>query len=754
MKTIEDLTDAIDKITREVHEREEKKKDDIIKQVSKEYKGDWDVTIHDTIDYFDANLSYELTGYKPIDETHGLDFNPDWFTEAKQAFMRTGHYCQFPSNTKSYKDFWDSQYKRCRDGLTINGYTITGDNYYFLNFYQLLDLTNTSKAGAGRNYAFPSFYVKQYEYFHYVELCKRLRVNAIGLKARGVGFSEIGAAIVVNTYNCRQNTQSMIAASLELYVAKTLSKCWKQLDFLNDFTDMGFFKLRQVIDTTTEKKASVYKVINGQRTEAGWMSDILGITANIPSKIRGDRTDLLIYEESGSWPNWKKAFLQGDALVGIQGNQFGIKMAWGTGGDSGPALEGLANAYSNPEVYGALPYKHKYTPSGEEIISAYFIPAYTIINKPGYMDHRGFTDPVKGKAYYEKQRDLKAADPAALLIYTAEYCFNAEEALALEGTNKFNKILLSEQIARVRMHKKELHIENGVLNYKYNGVQDKKHIAGFIWTPIPNGTIHILEHPVWTLKDLRDAEGHPVAYEKMNNLYVAGIDSIDLGQDDTSANTKDPSKFAITIKKRIVGINDPQYVAYYKERPNDIRDAYKTAIKLLQYYNCKANIEASKVSMITWARENQYLGLFIKRPRATLTDVMRGVSKQYGTPATATIIEHQTDLIKYYIEDYCHDIWFDEILSELTRYTDENKRKFDLVASMGMAELADEELSGQVPSKTEVQVEEWQDIGWYFDSNGIRRYGVIPKKNQQQINYNLNFGNDRSGIRTSNPEYY
>jgi hypothetical protein len=47
------------------------------------------------------------------------------------------------------------------------------------------------------------------------------------------------------------------------------------------------------------------------------MSEIVGITADKPSKIRGGRTDLLLYEESGSWPNWKKAFLQGDALVGI-----------------------------------------------------------------------------------------------------------------------------------------------------------------------------------------------------------------------------------------------------------------------------------------------------------------------------------------------------------------------------------------------------------------------------------------------------
>ena len=69
------------------------------------------------------------------------------------------------------------------------------------------------------------------------------------------------------------------------------------------------------------------------------------------------------------------------------------------------------------------------------------------------------------------------------------------------------------------------------------------------------------------------------------------------------------------------------------------------------------------------------------------------------TPATPAIINHQTDLIADYVEDYGHTIWFDEMLDELNRYTDENKRKFDIVASMAMAELADEELGSIVPSK-------------------------------------------------------
>jgi hypothetical protein len=39
--------------------------------------------------------------------------------------------------------------------MTVNGFTITGDHYYFLNFYRLEDLTSAKKAGGGRNEDFP-----------------------------------------------------------------------------------------------------------------------------------------------------------------------------------------------------------------------------------------------------------------------------------------------------------------------------------------------------------------------------------------------------------------------------------------------------------------------------------------------------------------------------------------------------------------------------------------------------------------------
>lgn len=752
------LPEEIQKIVEEVKEKEQQEFKEIIQEAKRNLDKDrkWDVESRDEIKFFDSTLSYELTGYRPINKEQGLDFDPSWFTEVRDTFTRTGNYCQYRPNTKAYADFWTQEYIRCREGMTVNGYTITGDHYFFLNYYQLMDLTSTKKAGEGRLYDFPKFFVAQYEFFHYVEMCKRLKKNAALMKARGVGFSEMDASLAANTYNCRRNSITVLAAQQDNYVTKTLDKVWKALSFLNDYTNGGFFKLRQVSDTQYLKKASYYKLINGQKVEAGWMSQIQGIVADKPNKIRGDRTDLLIYEEGGSWPNSTKAFIQGDALVGIQGQKFGIKLIGGTGGDSGPALEGLRTIYESPEKYDVLPFRHSFTSTGEVAFTGYFIPAFTVVNTPECMDKRGYTDPEKGRAFYDKERSKLAGDPKSLVIYAAEYCYTAEEGFSQEGDNKFNKINIAEQITQVSILKRGPKIETGNLDYIFkNNQHTPENVTGFQWKPSPDGKIKILEHPVWTLEPETDPESGNIIREKipeMRGLYVVGIDGIDIGASQTSEYTKDPSDFCLVVKKRVMGLHDPQYVAIYKDRPNDIREAYKIAIKLAQYYNAVINIEATRMSLVNWARDHKYLHYFMKRPRATLADIARGKSNQYGTPATAAIIAHQTDLIADFVNDYCHTIWFSEMLDELHRYNDENKRKFDIVAAMAMAELADEELSGIVPKKVENQDDEWYDIGYYIDENGYKRKGRIPKKNQTiPVTNEFNEFNDYARHRTSDP---
>lgn len=714
----------------------------------------WDVKKEDPIPYFDANLSYELTGYKPINKYRGLDFNPSWFTEARDTFVRTGHYTRFRRNSRSWRAFWKEQFIRCKYGMTSHGYTITGDHYYFLNFYRLKDLDNVEEAGMGRQEIFPNFLEGQYEWFHYLKLARKLRMNACMMKARGAGYSEIEASIISNSYNVIKGSINVCTAFAQTQLDKLLEKVWANINWLYYNTDGGMAHLSQAKNSNYLRRASHYEIRDGQKIEVGWGSQIQGIITDKPGKLRGDRTDILMFEECGLWPQFTKAYTQADALVGQIGKQWGLRLMGGTGGETGPQMEGLRKMYYKPQLFGVLPYRHNFTKNGEYAITSFFLPAFRTIKELSLLDSRGWLDDEDGKAYFNKTRDLKAQDPEEFITFCAEYCFDGEEAFSLEGNNKFNKILIAEQLANIRIHKDSPKPERGTLEYVFkNGQHSRENITGLKWIKNNTGDVQIIEHPIWTQVSY-DEEGNELKYEKMNGLYVAGIDSIDLGMEDTSALTKDPSNFCIVIKRRQFGLKDPTYVAMYKARPNDVRDAYKTAIKLLQYYNCKANLEATRVSMLSWAREKKYLNYFMYRPVATYPAGNNPKRRTIGTPASVAIIDHQTDLIRDYVNDFCYNIWFEEMLDELSRYTDEMKRKFDIIAAMGLCELGDEDMMGVTPRQVENTDDSFQDFGYYIDpETGYRRKGIIPKKIITKATIN-SISYDNLGIRTSNPRGY
>ena len=184
---IPEIPEEVQSIITEVQQKQEELQqqiEEIKPQVIEHKEGEWDVKIEDPVPYFDKRLSYELTGYRPITETEGLDFDPSWFTEARETFLKTEQYCSYYPGSKLYRDFWNEEYRRCKEGMTVNGYTITGFNYYFLNYYQLPN-TEQDVAGDSRSIIFPRFFVYQYEFFHYFELCRKLRKNMTIMKNRG-----------------------------------------------------------------------------------------------------------------------------------------------------------------------------------------------------------------------------------------------------------------------------------------------------------------------------------------------------------------------------------------------------------------------------------------------------------------------------------------------------------------------------------------------------------------------------------------
>ena len=765
------LPDEIQLIVDEVKKKQQEEDTKEAKKLVDEYRIErsndktyWDITKDMKIECFDPTLSYELTGYRPIDETHGLDFDPSWFTEVRETFLRTGKYCSYLPRSKRWDAFWKEQYTRCKYGMTSHGYTITGDNYFFLNFYQLPVVDMDKASGEGTNESFPVFFASQYMFFHYLQMCRVLHKNAALMKARSIGFSEINASLAARLYTTIKRSRTMITCFKDTYLNGTFSKLDHALTFINTNAD-GFFKPR-LTDKALEKKSGYQVKIDGQFTDFGWRSVVIGINGSKPSNIRGDRVDLLIYDEAGSWPDLTTAVVQGQELCEVQGVPRGIMLFGGTGGDFGPPLEGLKKIYYNPRAFKILPFRHKWTQDGTTIESGFFLPYFLQSLNPEYMDSRGVCNQVEYKKVLQEERNNLLAVPEDYLKKCAERCWNAEEAFTLEGQNKFNKMKIADQLAKIRLHKIGPRPQVGTIDYTYKSNKHSlENINGFRWL-LNSGKVQILEHPVWSdlykeqiEKQKREAEEQGIDFEapvytEMNDLYVAGIDGIDIGAAQTSKETRDPSDFCIVIKRRAFGLNEPQYVAMYKDRPQNIREAYKIAMCMCRYYNCRINIEATRVGMITWARENKCLQYFMKRPRATLTDIKYGTTKQYGTPATKTIIEQQTDLIADYVEDYGHNIWFEDMLVQLNGYNDENKTKFDIIAALGMVELADQELSGRQPTKVDKEVEEFQDYGYYINDKGYREFGVIPKEQSNQIVIKQEENNDPYRIETSDPRLY
>lgn len=364
-------------------------------------------------------------------------------------------------------------------------------------------------------------------------------------------------------------------------------------------------------------------------------------------------------------------YIQSRALVEILGQKFGIRVVFGTGGDQGKNLEGLKKMFYNPTGFQVLPYRHNYTQNGEYVETAFFIPAFTFVAREGYIDKRGVTNTEKAKEFYNKT-NLAIEDPQDQIKDRAEFCFTPEDALALEGDNMFDRVILSQQKALIELHKVGPHIDVGTMEWDLEGgVAKKECIKGVRFKSDPKGFVHILEHPV------SDETGNVA-----KNMYVAGIDGIDLGREDTSDQTRDPSKFAIIIIKRAQGIEQPKVVAIYKNRPEKLREAHLQALRLLWYYNCQAVLESTRVSLLTFFREWKLEDRFLMR-RPSSCNPSQDVSRLFGAPATEAVIKHQLELIQTFISDYGNELWFLEIIDEALTYSYEAKRKFDLIAAMG-----------------------------------------------------------------------
>ena len=680
---------------------------------------EWDVKIGDPIEYFDPELSYELTGYRPITADKGLDFDPKLFTEAADNYINTGRYTQYMPNTFKWINFWQEEFNRCLKGFTVGKYTLTGQNYFFLNYYRLLSpLKKKDDSGSKRSESFPVFIAKQYEYFHYLEMCKKADFDGLAFKSRGVGASEIAASNCAHAYTFIKESYNIVTGFLEKYVRTTLRKVWQELDFLNTKTEGAFKRLRMKTNTDLKKTASL---VDSEGNESGWKSTIEGITADTPDKLRGDRVDNIYFEESGNNKSLIETYSRGHALVDILGSRVGNRFVFGTSGEQGPQLAGLKTMFFNPKGYSMLPYMNR-SMQGEPQLTGYFIPSYSMwLGNPvgtGF-DDRGVVYQEAAKEYYLKKWE-KIDDPKALIIDKAEYCFTPEDAFVLEGSNNFDQEKLAEQKAAIEIHKTIPLPRQMQLRW-----QIKENQVDYDQRPtaqVGEGPIRFTEMPIC------DEHGIP-----FKNLYVIGVDGIDQGTNESSGQT-DVSKFAIVVYRRQLGLQEPKIVAVYKERPRHIKDAWDICLKLAMFYNAKVLIEYTKISVVHHFKNVGKEHYLMHKPQGSqASGGRRTINRQIGVTPTQAVIEHYLELIENYIVDYYQFIDYTDLLDELISYSYENKRKFDLVAAFGMCLLADEELRGR-PARANT-VQETLSLGYTRNEHGQVKLNNTKWNEQTQFDY-------------------
>ena len=129
------------------------------------------------------------------------------FSREAQHFDRYGFYTSAPKGTLAYKDYWDEQIRRCKEGYSVAGTKISGYHYWYLNFCKIVLVreedalaTSGERVKGERMEAFPSFWDIDYKYFNAVEKAEQEGKHLIVLKARGKGFSFKNGAMLSRNY--------------------------------------------------------------------------------------------------------------------------------------------------------------------------------------------------------------------------------------------------------------------------------------------------------------------------------------------------------------------------------------------------------------------------------------------------------------------------------------------------------------------------------------------------------------------------
>ena len=630
------------------------------------------------------------------------------FQQAAIFFKEHNCYTLAPRGTTDYTQYWDQETERCINGyIAPDGDSITGYHYFYLNYSPIIKRTDTKytdrfgnvRTRRERVLDFPDFWDGDYYFFQAVEEAEQQGKHLAVLKARKKGFSFKGSSMLVRNYALIRESKSFAIASEQKFLIGDglLTKAWEIMDFIDKHTDWA---KRRLTSTRMERVAG-FKIKDefGRETEQGYKSAITGMTLkNDPERVRGIRGKLVLFEESGKFPNLETAWrVSQPSMEDDDGTAFGLMIAFGTGGTEGGQFDGLKTLFYNPDAYNVLGFPNIWDDKAEETKCGYFSPFY--LNMEGFDEdgNRIFMD-KDGNSLVEKaiedtiakRNEVKAGGASQTSIdrYISERPIKPQEAVLELGKNIFPRKLLMDQLTRIRTNKKLQNMKH-IVDLQWDGkggVEAIEKKSGDITTyhlkkdDKPGGSVVIWEYPI---------------PDPPFGLYIGGCDPYD--HDESFTNSLG-STFIFKRVRAGEAWNDV-IVAEYTGRPDTAEEYYENVRKLLIFYNARLLFENERKGIYPYFTNKHCDYLLADQPDKIITEVFKDskVQRRKGCHMTKQIRAYGEGLIlEWLMEEYeeghlnLERIYSEPLIEELIE--NDGIRNVDRVIALCMVMIYREEL--------------------------------------------------------------
>ena len=331
-----------------------------------------------------------------------------------------------------------------------------------------------------------------------------------------------------------------------------------------------------------------------------------------------------------------------------------------------------------------------------------FMPAYESLE--GFFDRYGnpvIEDPEKpvlgvdgdmitigSKTYLKNERDALKNDARELNEFIRQFPFTIDEAMrdSIEGST-FNVGRIYEQIS----YNDEL-FPNPVVQGNFNW-KDGSADSEVVFSPNPQGRWFVSWIPP---KELRNK--HKVIYGKKHpandHIGVGGVDSYDL---DSTTDNRGSKGACHLYNKFSLAAPANMFVAEYASRPPLARIFYEDILMAAVFYGYPLLIENNKYGIVRHFEARGYEEYVMKRPEHLKPPNASTNVKTRGIPSNSQdVIQAHAQAIEAYVEEYVGinpetgeygKMYFNRTLEDWIGYKIDNRTKYDLTISAGLALL-------------------------------------------------------------------